>query len=64
MGLKIALRGPISAVPTRFDAADDRIGRKFDKAGYAPEGARIGAIRETFPHGLGRSETVTHRADR
>jgi len=42
----------MSAVRTRFDATDDRIDRKFDKAGYAPEGTRIGAIRETFPHGL------------
>ncbi len=44
----------MSAVRTRFDATDDRIGRKFDKAGSAPEGTRIGAIRETFPHGLDR----------
>lgn len=48
----------MSAVRTRFDATDDRIDRKFDKAGYAPEGTRIGAIRETFPHGLDPEETV------
>lgn len=52
MGLKTALRGPLALVAPVSTPPTTGIGRKFDKAGYAPEGTRIGAIRETFPHGL------------